>query len=398
MTIARSSVAAALLLSAFALAPSAQSPATRTFRVRETAGIRRTEYPITARITLPRGSIKTAGEARLTSNEMEVVAQFTSASSWEDGSVQALDVDFNATLDPEEERRYVLQYGSGVAATAKPARGLTAEDLPDAVQVGAVRFSKSGSPLIASAMYGGERIAQGGNGLALTDSKGQRHDLSSAQNPRLEIVRPGPVTVGLRYTAAVPVEPSYSVPVEILIEMPNSKSWVKLVATVRDPSRRVRDISIETPLAFGALPVLWDFGTDSGTYGVFRNAADAVLLTQTRNASGGNWKIETSSQGQPRRPYETSAGTRVKVASGWGHLQDAKAAVAFAVEGFGRDEGTYSVSLDGKGQTSFRTVPAESLTEHHLTVYEHFVSTPVAIGAATNPTSMLRTPAVILDR
>jgi hypothetical protein len=398
MTIARLSIAATLLLSALGLAISAQAPAARTFRVRETAGIRRTEYPITARITLPRGAIKTAGEARLMSNDMEVVAQFTTASSWEDGSVQALDVDFNSTLDPEEERRYVLQYGAGVAAAAKPARGLTAEDQPDAVQVGSVRFSKSGSPLIASATYGGERIAQGGNGLAVTDSKGQRHDLSSAQNPRLEIVRPGPVTVGLRYTAAVPIEPAYSVPVEILIEMPNSKSWVKMAATVRDPSRRVRDLAIETPLAFGAMPILWDFGTDSGTYGVFRNPTDAVLLTQTRNASGGNWKVETSTQGAPRRPYETSAGTRVKVASGWGHLQDPKAAVAFAVDGFGRDEGSYSVSLDGKGQTSFRFVPAEASTEHHLTVYEHFVSTPVAIGAATNPTSMLRTPAVILDR
>jgi hypothetical protein len=398
MTIARLSIAATLLLSALGLAISAQAPAARTFRVRETAGIRRTEYPITARITLPRGAIKTAGEARLMSNDMEVVAQFTTASSWEDGSVQALDVDFNSTLDPEEERRYVLQYGAGVTAAAKPARGLTAEDQPDAVQVGSVRFSKSGSPLIASATYGGERIAQGGNGLAVTDSKGQRHDLSSAQNPRLEIVRPGPVTVGLRYTAAVPIEPAYSVPVEILIEMPNSKSWVKMAATVRDPSRRVRDLAIETPLAFGAMPILWDFGTDSGTYGVFRNPTDAVLLTQTRNASGGNWKVETSTQGAPRRPYETSAGTRVKVASGWGHLQDPKAAVAFAVDGFGRDEGSYSVSLDGKGQTSFRFVPAEASTEHHLTVYEHFVSTPVAIGAATNPTSMLRTPAVILDR
>ena len=93
-----------------------------------------------------------------------------------------------------------------------------------------------------------------------------------------------------------------------------------------------------------------------------------------------------------------SAGTRVKLAAGWGHLQDAQAAVAFAVDGFGRDEGSYTISIDGKGQTAFRHVPADPVSEHHLTVYEHFVSTPVAIGAATNPTSMLRAPAVILDR
>src|SRR3954451_10357171 len=131
MTAARRSTAAALLLCALGIATAAQAPASRAFRVRETAGIRRTEYPITARITLPRGALKNVGEARLLSNEMEVVAQFTAASSWDDGSVQAVDVDFNATLDPEEERRYVLQYGTGVAATAKPARRLTAEHLPD---------------------------------------------------------------------------------------------------------------------------------------------------------------------------------------------------------------------------------------------------------------------------
>src|SRR4051812_2583026 len=372
MTAARRLFACALVLSFVPLALRAQTPGSRTFRVRETAGIRRTEYPITARITLARGTLKTAGDARLLSNDAEVVAQFTSASAWDDGSIQALDVDFNATLDPEEERRDVLQFGAGVTPGPKPARGLTAEELPDAVQVGTVKFSKSGLPLIASATFRGEGIGQGGNGLVLTDSKGQRHDLSTAQNPRLEIVRPGPVTVGLRYSAAVPIDTGYTVPIEILIEMPSSKSWVKLAATVRDPSRRVRDIAIETPLAFGAMPILWDFGTDSGTYGMFRNPGDAVLLTQTRNASGASWRVETSAQGQPRRPYETSAGTRVKVASGWGHLQDAKAAVAFAVEGFGRDEGTYSVALDGKGQAAFRYVPAEATTEHHLTVYEHF--------------------------
>jgi hypothetical protein len=61
----------------------------------------------------------------------------------------------------------------------------------------------------------------------------------------------------------------------------------------------------------------------------------------------------------------------VKTASGWGHLQDAKAAVAWAVEGFGRENGTWTVTLDGKGQTSFRFAPSEPTPVHRLTVYEH---------------------------
>ena len=98
---------------------------------------------------------------------------------------------------------------SGVTADGQAgARRLTAEELPDAVQVGTVQDLRESG--IAADRVGDVPAASASgrvaNGLALTDSKGQRHDLSSAQNPRLEIVRPGPVTVGLRYTAAVPIE------------------------------------------------------------------------------------------------------------------------------------------------------------------------------------------------
>ena len=54
-------------------------------------------------------------------------------------------------------------------------------------------------------------------------------------------------------------------PVESLLEMPNSKTWVKTTATVTDRGRKLRDIALERPFAFAGFPVLWDFGTDSGT-------------------------------------------------------------------------------------------------------------------------------------
>ena len=38
------------------------------------------------------------------------------------------------------------------------------------------------------------------------------------------------------------------------------------------------------------------------------------------------------------------------------------------------------------------------MTQHRLTVYEHFVATPVAIGAATNPMAMLTPLVVSVDR
>jgi len=131
---------------------------------------------------------------------------------------------------------------------------------------------------------------------------------------------------------------------------------------------------------------------------VFQAATDNVVLTQTATATGASgWKVETGPASQ-RRPIEVSAGSRNKNAGGWGHVQDAKSAVAFAFARFGRDAGTYSIALSGGGQATFRFVPAGPSSQSQIVLYEHFVGTPVAVGAATNPTAMLTPPSVIVER
>jgi hypothetical protein len=268
-------------------------------------------------------------------------------------------------------------------------RGLTVTDNADSIQVGNVKFSKSGSPLILSASYRGELIGQGQNGLAITDSSGARHDLSSAQSLKVDLVKGGPLNVVVRYSGRMPIDGTYAVPFTLTCEMPNSKSWIKTSAVVEDPATRVKDIIFGTPLAFGEKPWVWDFSTDNGTYGVFRNATDAALLTQTVDASGANgWTVQTGAQGE-LRPYEASTTTRTRAAAGWGHILDAKAAVAFAIDRFATEAGTYTISLNGQGQAAFRFAPAQGSARHRITVYEHFVATPVPIGAATSPTAMI---------
>jgi hypothetical protein len=285
-----------------------------------------------------------------------------------------------------------------VTPSAKPTRGLTVEDRADAIVVGSLTFSKSGSPLLASATYRGEGVGSGNNGITITDANGRRHDLSTAQGGRLEVVKSGPLLVELRFTATIPVDDTTSVPVELVLDMPNSKTWLKTTATVTDRSRRLRDLAIERPYAWSGFPVLWDFGTDSGTYGVFRSATDLVTLTQTATADGpSGWRIESGAPNQ-RRAIEVSTGNRNKSAGGWGHLQDGKSAVAFAWPRFGRDAATYSISLAGSGQATFRFAPSAPSTQMQMVLYEHFVATPVAIGAATNPTAMLTPLAVTVER
>jgi hypothetical protein len=374
----------------------AQPPRTLSLQIRETIGIRRTEYPVSARVELAKTGLRDLDHIRLRAADADVTAQYSIQSTWDDGSVRVADVDFNLSIGPGEARALQLEYGPGITRPPSVPRGLTVVEHADSIQVGNVRFSRSGSPLMLSANYRSEFIGRGSNGLALVDVSGARHDLSTARSLTLDVIKRGPLLVVLRYAGTLPIDAGYSVAFTMTCEMPNSKSWVKTTVTVDDPSRRVRSVGFDAPLAFGEKPWTWDFGTDSGTYGVFRNSTDAAVLTQTVSAGDSGWIVQTGSKGE-LRPYESSTGRRAKTAAGWGHFLDARGAVAFAVERFAVEPGAYMISLNGDGQIAFTVSPAQPRTAHRLTVYEHFVSTPVAIGAATNPTAMVN-PLVVRVR
>src|SRR5205085_3641499 len=144
-----------------------------------------------------------------------------------------------------------------------------------------------------------------------------------------------------------------------------------------------------SPITFGAFPWLWDFGTGSWTYGFFRNPTDSVVLTQTvkaANGAGSEWQVKTGAKGQEQL-YEVAAGSRPKVAEGWGHFQDGKEVVAFGLDTFGRQPGTYTVRFDTQGQASFQFAAAVPQTHQELTIYQRYVATPTPIDAVTSPVS-----------
>ena len=373
----------------------AQAPATQDIRVRETAGIRRNGYPAHATLTLAKGALSDAGNVRLMLSGKEVPGQFTATARWPDGSVSALDADFNASLGPGEESVFQLEYGPAVKAEAT-ARGLTVTETPETIQVGTVRFAKTGMPLLSSVSYRQEDIGPGLNGFTLTDASGASYDFSHAEGVKVEILKRGPLFVVIRYSGQLRLGGETRLPFTVLVEMPNSKTWWKATATFDDAAKSVKAIAFHSPLALGAFPWLWDFGTGSWSYGSFRNKTDSVVFTQTVSsatkgkpgATNGKWTIATGPKGQ-EQPYEIAAGRRAGLAEGWGHLQDAKEAIAFAVDEFGREPGTYTIAFDGEGHTMVQLVPAKPGTRHQLAVYQHFVAMPVPIGAVTSPVSML---------
>jgi hypothetical protein len=373
--------------------PAAQSQKPITIRVSETASIRRTSYPSNARVHFERGVLQDAAHVRLMSGANEVAAQIAAESLYPDGSVQWLAVDFNTSLGPRETAEFRLEFGDDIKRNVEP-RGLALMEDAAGIQIGNVRLSRTGVPLLSSVKYRREDIRPGANGFAVIDTTGQVHDAATARQAKVEVVKRGPFYAVVRYTGDLPLSDNYAVGYATSVEMPNSKSWVKTTTTIADPEKRVSELVFRTPLALGAQPWTWDFGTGSWSYGLLRNPNESATLVQhVGPARATKWEIRSGVEGQEQL-IETSGGRRPNLAEGWGHVQDQSEAVAFAVPDFGSEAGTYSCTIDGSGQLSIRWAPARPLVHLQLTVYEHFVSTPVPVGAVTSPVSMLN-PLVI---
>lgn len=363
----------------------AQTTQSANVYISETAGVRRFFYPVNARVPFARGELRDVAHVRLLAQDAEVAAQFGIESRWPDGSVQWLTVDFNTSIEPLSTETYRVEYGDDVAAAVEPRGGLTLDEDAEAIQVGRLRFSKSGVPILRSARYRQEAIGAGTNGFVAKNADGATSDPTRVDSLEFEIVRRGPIYVELRYSGRMVFDTNDFLPFVVNVGMPNSKSWVRFSVRVDDPDARLRDLSWHLPITVGDLPFVWDFGTDRWTYGALRAEDDAVTLTNVVSAPDTNrWDVNLRRDGRDQL-YET--GTRA--VAGWGHIQGAEEVVAFAMDNFASQVGTYRMSIDGTGQIALGFSPAVPARQHVLTIFTHFVSPPVQIGAATSPTSML---------
>jgi hypothetical protein len=362
------------------------SPATLAVIVRETAGIRRGNFPTQAQAQLARGSLQDAANLRLLLGDEEVPLQTSAGSRWPDGSIRQVELNFNTSIAPLGELRYRLEIGG-----AREARPITSERLEviessDGLQVGKLRFARQPAALLQSVAFGQEIVGDGLNAVSVTDASGATYLLGG--DVTVEVVKPGPLAVQIRYSGTAQLPDDYGVPFTLTLDVPNTKSWVRYGVRIEDPRQRIREVAFNTSFRLGQFPWVWDFGTGNGSYGAFRSANDSAVLTQvTRNSQSLDWQIATGPQGSERL-YERTVGISTAHASGWGHLQGADRAVAFAFEAFGRRSGKYAIALDGNGQVVFRFAPEHPVTTHSISIYEHYVASPAALGAATSPVAM----------
>ena len=154
--------------------------------------------------------------------------------------------------------------------------------------------------------FGQEIVGDGLNAVSVTDASGATYLLGG--DVTVEVVKPGPLAVQIRYAGTAQLPDDYAVPFTMTLDVPNAKSWVRYGARIEDPRRRIREVAFNTSFRLGQFPWVWDFGTGNGSYGAFRSANDSAVLTQvTRNSQSLDWQIATGPQGSERL-YERTTG------------------------------------------------------------------------------------------
>ena len=335
-----------LCLTALAACTATVLAAPISFTVRETAGLRRFGYPVTASLELPRGTFAGVDSARLLDAAgKELPAQFTAMSKWPDDSVRGLDVDFTSSIGPMEVQSYRVE--SGGAAGRPGGRGLavteTAGEITVASSVIAHKIRRDGKPLLTS-IINGKTEYLAADGITTTLASGQA-----------EVLKRGPFNVTLRLGP-------------VMLEFVSSKSWVKIVQRAAAPA----DLAVHAHFSMPEPPVLWDFGVESWLYGSLRQPAETVLLRQHQSG----WRVFTGAA-EPSSAY--ASGRRCE---GWGHLADKQRVVAFGMADFAvGGEPTFRLGADGRFRAAARRT--------ELTVYFHVVGQPVQVTALTSPPSML---------
>ena len=332
-------------LASFTLAVHALA-APLVFTVRETAGLRRFGYPITASLEVPQGALRDVATARLfDAKGKDAAAQFTAMEKWPDGSVRGLDVDFTSSLGPMETETYRMELAGGAARPNKGGLAVTetADEIIVASSAIAHKVRRDGKPLLTSIAHGKtEFIAAAGITTTLAPGKA-------------EVLKRGPFNVTLRLGA-------------VALEYVSSKSWVKITQQTASPT----PLAVDAHFVLPEPPLLWDFGVGSWLYGCLRRSNETAVLRQDANG----WRVLTGT-GERSSVYATG-----KRCEGWGHLADKQHVIAFGMADFSGDgEPSLLVGADGRFRASAK--------RKELTVYFHAVGQPVQVTAMTSPPSML---------
>jgi hypothetical protein len=337
----------------------------QTFRVRETAGLRRFGYPVRTSFR----STKTT--LRLLENNKPIPAQFTQLEN------NQTDLDFNVSLGPLETREYRIEDGQGPA----PKQGLTLEQTAKSFRVkhpGGLTWEIPKNMLgLLSSVRGGRTtyLREGSQGLVLNyrdDTEYRAGGFGHWGVPTEgRVIKSGPLACALRFESMEGLRSSRSVKSVVEMHFPLSKSWVEVRWSVVDPERLVSGLLVDLSLDVEGEPTLVDFGAGGTVYAALHKSQHIVLKT-----GDSSWSVLLNGE-----PYAVGK----SVADGWAHIMDTQRATAIAVADFG--SATNGIAISADGHVIIRR-DFSSGGERVMKFWAHFVTMPVQVGAATSPQSM----------
>ncbi len=385
---------------------------TLTVEVRETSGIARFGYPVTARFHWP--GVKEPADFRLLIGDKAVASQFSRVH--EDKQDEAWELDFNLDLLPLETKTFRIE-----PADKKPAEQANSQALKLERDGRSVRIIRPGLEfelptdvsglLLAVRSPGHDYLAGGSKGLTWRDRKGNSYRLGADEagdRPGFEIVKSGPLCVALEFTSREGPAAG-NVKSTARMDFPRSKSWVRVDWLLDDSDDSVAEIEAEFDLRMSptsSRPTLVDFGATSYVYATLR-PGEMTVFSAWPKADNGNdsrkmpghalWEVKRGTAVN-LVPYVLATEQEQRPSEGWAHVMDDKLCTAIAVDRFARERAD-RIEVEASGRTRIARAfdsQGEARANNHkrLVFWMHFVPSPPHVGAVTSPQSMQSPPSV----
>ena len=344
-------------------------------RVRETHGIRRFLYPLTAYVTLPQDTH--LQHLRLSNGKNDLPLQVTHNGSFR--------VDFAVSLNPYAEQGLILIAGESNAVLDDPLtlKKRTGDKLLKNQQQ---RFTVG---LLNSGVFG-EVIYDG---------------VTHLRRP-LEITRNSvaPLEHDAIFYNAAPDFSTLSAWAGVSCRYPNSvacttdsaitacKSWATVTHSVKKAQPN-DEIVFMLPLAVTSPTLTCDFGIGGYVFGKLDSKAkEIVWRTEFGDAPYAKWTVATAGRVDYVGEVDSA---EAFLPQRWFHLIDSDKALAVAITKLPKDCREMTVRMTHEGDVSIAFTLGDTITgPAEFGVCYHFLNDVPAIAAATNPQSILLPPTV----
>lgn len=363
--------------------------------VREPSGLARGGYPAHALLKLPR-SVPGTTKFRLVNEGKPVVAQFRP--DREEATAQWW-LDFQTTMNPNETKKYMVEFGDDVAAgperpqghkLTKADKGFTICNAPYITWT--VPLDLKG--LLQSVDFApSEFLRADSSGLLLRD----RHSREFPFSGTGRVIRQGPMAVALRFEKAEIQEKLRDVRSTVDLTFPAPVSWVEVEWNIDDPQDNVAAVGLQFDLNLekaSAAPVLVEFGATSVVYTSLRPGQEAELLAGP-SAMGSEsedrplWEVLRRDQGRAMPFALGPTRSPARRVEGWTHVMDRTICLALAIEAFARDtRDRICAAADGKVTFWREYAPTQKASHKRLRLWLHFVHFPPQATAGASPQQM----------